>query len=81
MNDTPASGERVQKYVFNLEIYRFAKKAAKLPHPPLPFLDALRSSRDLRGGGGLKSTPPPVLGWLRPPPVRGLKEGCHLLDT
>ena len=24
-------------------------------------------------GGGLKSTPPPpVLGWLRPPPVRGL---------
>ena len=36
MNDTPASGERVQKYVFNFEIYRFAKKAAKLPHPPLP---------------------------------------------
>ena len=35
MNDTPASGERVQKYVFNFEIYRFAKKAAKLPHPPL----------------------------------------------
>ena len=24
------------------------------------------------GGGGVKSTPPPVLGWLRPPPVRGL---------
>ena len=38
MNDTPASGERVQKYVFNFEIYRFAKKAAKLPHPPLPNL-------------------------------------------
>ena len=35
MNDTPASGERVQKYVFNFEIHRFAKKAAKLPHPPL----------------------------------------------
>ena len=35
MNDTPASGERVQKYVFNFEIYRLAKKAAKLPHPPL----------------------------------------------
>ena len=26
MNDNPASGERVQKYVFNFEIYRFAKK-------------------------------------------------------
>ena len=37
MNDTPAIGERVQKYVFNFEIYRFAKKAAKLPHPPLPL--------------------------------------------
>ena len=35
MNDTAASGERVQKYVFNFELYRFAKKAAKLPHPPL----------------------------------------------
>ena len=38
MNGTPASGERVQKYVFNFEIYRLAKKAAKLPHPPLLIL-------------------------------------------
>ena len=40
MNDTPASGERVQKFVFNFEIYRFARKAAKLPHPPLRFVNA-----------------------------------------
>ena len=44
MNDTPASGERVQKYVFNLEIYRFAKKAAKLPHPPLRSIQGIVSS-------------------------------------
>ena len=31
----PASVERVQKYVFNFEIYRFVKKTANLPHPPL----------------------------------------------
>ena len=44
MNDTPASGERVQKYDFNFEIYRFVKKAAKLPHPPLqhiPYMETL----------------------------------------
>ena len=35
MNATPASVERVQKYVFNFEIYRFMKKAVNLPHPPL----------------------------------------------
>ena len=35
MNATPASIERVKKYVFNFEIYRFVKKAANLPHPPL----------------------------------------------
>ena len=30
MSDTPASGERVQKYVFNFEIYRFAKKSGQI---------------------------------------------------
>ena len=35
MNDTPASGERVQKYVFNFEIYRFAKKRPN--YPILPY--------------------------------------------
>ena len=35
MNATPASVERVQKYVFNFEIYCFMKRAANLPHPPL----------------------------------------------
>ena len=27
---------------------------------------------EISGGGGAEITPPPVLGWLRPPPVRGL---------
>ena len=35
MNVPPVSVERVQKCVVNLEIYRFLKKAANLPHPPL----------------------------------------------
>ena len=35
MNVPPASVERVQKCVVNFEIYRFLKKAANLPHPPL----------------------------------------------
>ena len=35
MNATPASVKRVQKYVFNFEKYRFVKKAANIPHPPL----------------------------------------------
>ena len=35
MNATPASVERVQKYVFNFEIYCFMKRAVNLPHPPL----------------------------------------------
>ena len=34
---TPARVEKVQKCAFNFEIYRFLKKAANLPHPPLPF--------------------------------------------
>ena len=36
MNVPPVSVERVQKCVVNFEIYRFLKKAANLPHPPLP---------------------------------------------
>ena len=35
MNVPPVSVERVQKCVVNFEIYRFLKKAANLPHPPL----------------------------------------------
>ena len=35
MNVPPVSIERVQKCVVNFEIYRFLKKAANLPHPPL----------------------------------------------
>ena len=35
MNDTPASGERVEKYVFNFEIYCFAKK--RPIYPILPY--------------------------------------------
>ena len=27
---------------------------------------------EISGGGGWNQPPPPVLGWLRPPPVRGL---------
>ena len=38
MNVPPASVERVQKCAVNFEIYRFLKKAANLPHPPLLFL-------------------------------------------
>ena len=33
---TPVSAERVQKCVFNFEIYRFLKKTANLSHPLLP---------------------------------------------
>ena len=36
MNVPPVSVERAQKCVVNFEIYRFLKKAANLPHPPLP---------------------------------------------
>ena len=36
---------------------------------------------EISGGGGLKSTPPPVLGWLRPPPVRGLKVTKYLMTA
>ena len=35
MNVPPVSVEGVQKCVVNFEIYRFLKKAANLPHPPL----------------------------------------------
>ena len=35
MNVPPVSVERVQKCVVNFEAYRFLKKAANLPHPPL----------------------------------------------
>ena len=35
MNVPPVSVERVQKCVVNFEIYRYLKKAANLPHPPL----------------------------------------------
>ena len=37
MDVPPVSVERVQKGVVNFEIYRFLKKAANLPHPPLPI--------------------------------------------
>ena len=37
MNVPPVSVERVQKCVVNFEVYRFLKKAANLPHPPLPL--------------------------------------------
>ena len=37
MNVPPASVERVQKCLVNFEIYRFLKKTANLPHPPLPY--------------------------------------------
>ena len=37
MNVRPVSVERVQKCVVNFEIYRFLKKAANLPHPPLLY--------------------------------------------
>ena len=36
MNTTPASVEKMQKCVVNFKLYRFLKKAAKLPHSPLP---------------------------------------------
>ena len=35
MNVPPVSVERVQKCAVNFDIYRFLKKAANLPHPPL----------------------------------------------
>ena len=38
MNVPPVSVERVQKCVVNFEIYRFLKKAANLPHPPLSHI-------------------------------------------
>ena len=38
MNVPPVSVERVQKCVVNFEIYRFLKKAANLPHPPLRYI-------------------------------------------
>ena len=68
MNDTPASGERVQKYVFDFEIYRFAKKAAKLPHPPLPdFAEGLDSNdRATRLRLSVIMTSPFVCPWTRP---------------
>ena len=49
MNVPPASVERVQKCVVNFEIYRFLKKAANLPHPPL----YCKKTRE-----GLEITPP-----------------------
>ena len=39
MYATPASVERVQKYVFDFKIYRFVIKAANLPHPPLQSME------------------------------------------
>ena len=40
MNVPPVSVERVQKCVVNFERYRFLKKAANLPHPPLLFISS-----------------------------------------
>ena len=51
MNVPPVSVERVQKCVVNFEIYRFLKKAANLPHPPLPTVyrdDIITSERAQR---------------------------------
>ena len=54
MNDTPASGERVQKYVFNFKIYRFAKKRPN--YPILPYYILQITPFDfVREVGGLKS--------------------------
>ena len=51
MNDTPASGERVQKYVFNFEIYRLAKKSGQItPSSPMPMTDP----RDVLRGGAYR---------------------------
>ena len=52
MNVPPVSVERVQKCVVNFEIYRFLKKAANLPHPPLP------GKWPGRGGGARTSQRP-----------------------
>ena len=49
MNVPPVSVERVQKCVVNFEIYRFLKKAANLPHPPLLALMGIES-----GGRGTR---------------------------
>ena len=35
---TPASAVSLQRCGFNLEIHRFLKKNANLPHPPLRIL-------------------------------------------
>ena len=45
MNVPPGSVERVQKCVVNFEIYRFLKKAANLPHPPLLTAGGLCGAR------------------------------------
>ena len=45
MNVPPVSVERVQKCVVNFEIYRFLKKAANLPHPPLDFVSSCTKLR------------------------------------
>ena len=50
MNVPPASVERVQKCVVNFEIYRFLKKAANLPHPPLPAPRRLVSRSQCEAG-------------------------------
>ena len=63
---TPVSAERVQKCVFNFEIYRFLKKTANLPHPfYLKKLKKLTRARPgvwatyARPGGGRMTAPPP----------------------
>ena len=58
MNVPPVSVERVQKCVVNFEIYRFLKKAANLPHPPLTraLLGYFYNAPHL---GGLFRAPPP----------------------
>ena len=55
MNVPPVSVERVQKCVVNFEIYRFLKKAANLPHPPLS--DSGREEDDDRCQVRSKSDP------------------------
>ena len=39
---TPASAERVQKCVFNFEIYCFLKKTTNLPH--LPYVPGVQKT-------------------------------------
>ena len=55
MNVPPVSVERVQKCVVNFEIYRFLKKAANLPHPPLCTWEPISYSLCSSHGWGISA--------------------------